>query len=175
MARLEAVHFSPAYPNAPKETLAAASERSASSITTYGFLPPISSWTFLPTALPWMPRPTLVEPVKESPLTRGSVTRASPTAPPGPVTMFRTPSGRPASASIRTSAAAFREALLAGFITRVLPQIRAGAIFHEGIASGKFHGVMRATTPKGSLMELWLTPGRAEGGAMPGIRQPSEP
>src|ERR671912_1683576 len=122
-----------------------------------------------------MPKPTLVEPVNERPLTRGSVTRASPTEPPGPVTMFRTPSGRPASARIRTRAAAFREALPAGFITMVLPEIRAGAIFHEGIASGKFHGVMRATTPRGSLMELWVTPGRAEGGVMPGIRQPSEP
>src|SRR5215213_3236298 len=175
MARLEAVHYSPAYPKAPKETLAAASERSASSITTYGFLPPISSWTFLPTARPCIPRPTLVEPVNERPLTRGLVTSASPTAPPGPVTMFRTPSGSPASARMRTRAAAFREALPAGFTTRVLPQIRAGAIFHDGIASGKFHGVMRATTPRGSLIEVWLTPGRAEGGVMPGMRQPSEP
>src|ERR671913_953937 len=175
MARLEAVHFSPAYPKAPKETLAAASERSASSITTYGFLPPISSWTFLPTALLWMPRPTLVEPVNERPLTRGSVTRASPTAPPGPVTMLRTPSGRPASVRMRTRAAAFREALPAGFMTMVLPQIRAGAIFQAGMASGKFHGVMRPTTPRGSLMELWLTPGRAEGGLMPSRRQPSDP
>src|ERR671911_3143141 len=175
MARLEAVHFSPAYPKAPKETLAAASERSASSITMYGFLPPISNWTFFPVARPCIPSPTLVEPVNEIPLTRGSVTRASPTAPPGPVTMFRTPSGRPASPRIRTSAAAFREALLAGFITMVLPQIRAGAIFHDGIARGKFHGVIRPTTPRGSLMEVWVTPGRAEGGAMPGMRQPSEP
>src|ERR671915_1191759 len=111
-----------------------------------------------------MPKPTSVEPVKERPLTRGSVTSAFPTEPPGPVTMFRTPSGRPASASIRTRAAAFREALPAGFMTMVLPQIRAGAIFHDGIASGKFHGVMRATTPRGSLIEVWLTPGRAEGG-----------
>jgi len=89
--------------------------------------------------------------------------------------MLSTPSGRPASVRMRTRAAAFREALPAGFMTMVLPEIRAGAIFHEGIASGKFHGVMRATTPKGSLMELWVTPGRAEGGAMPGMRQPSEP
>src|ERR687894_1524595 len=122
-----------------------------------------------------MPRPTGVEPVKERPLTRGSVTSVSPTEPPGPVTMFTTPSGRPASARMRTRAAAFRAAFAAGFTTMVLPQIRAGAIFQDGIASGKFHGVMRPTTPRGSLAELTVTPGRAEGGAMPFRRQPSEP
>ena len=30
-----------------------------------------------------------------------------------------------------------------------LPAISAGAIFQAGIASGKFHGVMHATTPSG--------------------------
>src|SRR5215210_7665885 len=99
----------------------------------------------------------------------------APTETPGPVTMLRTPSGRPASVRMRTRAAALREALPAGFRTMVLPQIRAGAIFHVGMASGKFHGVMRPTTPRGSLMELWLTPGRAEGGLMPSRRQPSDP
>src|SRR3712207_3956486 len=97
-----------------------------------------------------MPSPTAVEPVNERPLTRGSVTSVSPTVPPDPVTMLRTPSGSPASARMRTRPAAFREASVAGLITMVLPQIRAGAIFHDGIASGKFHGVMRATTPRGS-------------------------
>ena len=89
--------------------------------------------------------------------------------------MLRTPSGRPASVRMRTRAAAFREALPAGFNTMVLPQIRAGAIFHAGMASGKFHGVMRPMTPSGSLIEAWVTPGRADGGLMPSRRQPSEP
>ncbi len=74
-----------------------------------------------------------------------------------------------------TRAAALREALAAGFTTMVLPQMRAGAIFQEGIASGKFHGVMRPMTPSGSLIEPWVTPGLAEGGEMPSRRQPSEP
>jgi hypothetical protein len=39
----------------------------------------------------------------------------------------------------------------AGFKTTVLPQAKAGAIFHAGIATGKFQGVMRAHTPKGYL------------------------
>ena len=29
------------------------------------------------------------------------------------------------------------------------PAINAGAIFQAGMASGKFHGVMHATTPRG--------------------------
>src|SRR5919202_6556198 len=126
-------------------------------------------------APPETPKPTLVEPVKEMALTRGSVTRVSPTEPPEPVTMFKTPAGSPASSSTCTKAAASRAPLEAGLMTTVLPQIKAGADFQDGMASGKFHGVMRETTPTGSRTELITTPGRAEGGAMPGIRQPSEP
>src|SRR3712207_327643 len=126
-------------------------------------------------ALSWMPNPTGVEPVNERALILGSVTSVSPTVPPDPVTMLITPSGRPASARMRTRAAALREASVAGLMTMALPQIRAGAIFQVGIARGKFHGVIRATSPTGSRIDEIWTPGRAEGGMMPGIRQPSEP
>ena len=37
----------------------------------------------------------------------------------------------------------------AGLNTAVHPQTRAGAIFHSGMAMGKFHGVMSAATPAG--------------------------
>jgi len=37
----------------------------------------------------------------------------------------------------------------AGFRITELPAISAGAIFHAGIASGKFQGVTHATTPSG--------------------------
>ena len=37
----------------------------------------------------------------------------------------------------------------AGLNTAVHPQTRAGAIFHRGMATGKFHGVMSAATPAG--------------------------
>jgi len=39
---------------------------------------------------------------------------------------------------------------LAGLITTVLPNASAGAAFHAGIAIGKFHGVIRPTTPSAS-------------------------
>ena len=38
----------------------------------------------------------------------------------------------------------------AGLKRTVFPATSAGAIFHAGIAIGKFHGVMHATTPSGS-------------------------
>ena len=38
----------------------------------------------------------------------------------------------------------------AGFKTMQLPAASAGAIFHTAISSGKFHGMICATTPSGS-------------------------
>ena len=38
----------------------------------------------------------------------------------------------------------------AGLKTTLFPDITAGKIFHEGIAIGKFQGVMQATTPSGT-------------------------
>ena len=40
--------------------------------------------------------------------------------------------------------------IVAGLNTTVFPATSAGAIFHTGIAIGKFHGVMQATTPCGA-------------------------
>ena len=39
----------------------------------------------------------------------------------------------------------------AGLNTTALPLMSAGAIFQVGIAIGKFHGVIMATTPSGIL------------------------
>jgi hypothetical protein len=49
-----------------------------------------------------------------------------------------------------TSAQGEAGASSAGLKTTQLPNASAGAIFHAGIASGKFHGVIAATTPSGS-------------------------
>ncbi len=38
----------------------------------------------------------------------------------------------------------------AGFSTTQLPAASAGASFHTAISSGKFHGMICATTPSGS-------------------------
>ena len=50
----------------------------------------------------------------------------------------------------------------AGLKTTQLPQASAGAIFHAGIASGKFQGVIAATTPIGSRVISTSMPGRVE-------------
>ena len=50
----------------------------------------------------------------------------------------------------------------AGLKTTQLPQASAGAIFQAGIASGKFHGVIAATTPIGSRVISTSMPGRVE-------------
>ena len=47
----------------------------------------------------------------------------------------------------------------AGFSTTVLPNASAGAAFQSGIASGKFHGVISATTPSGSRSVNCSAPG----------------
>ena len=72
-----------------------------------------------------------------------------PTAPPPPVTTLTTPAGMPALSSACTRRSALSGASDAGLMTTVLPATSAGAIFHAGIAMGKFQGVMSATTPSG--------------------------
>ena len=53
--------------------------------------------------------------------------------------------------------------IVAGLKTTALPVTSAGAIFHTGIATGKFHGVTTATTPKGCLIVYAKFKGSSEG------------
>ena len=46
-----------------------------------------------------------------------------------------------------------------GLSTTQLPKASAGAIFHAGIASGKFHGVMQADDAERLARDLDLDPG----------------
>jgi hypothetical protein len=63
--------------------------------------------------------------------------------------MFSTPLGIPARSKMETTAVAVAGVSDAGLKTTVLPLTSAGAIFQIGIATGKFQGVMQATTPTG--------------------------
>jgi len=67
-----------------------------------------------------------------------------------PVRRLSTPSGRPASSSASASRMAHSGVMSDGLKTTVLPNASAGAIFHAGMAIGKFHGVITQTTPSGS-------------------------
>src|SRR5215470_3060264 len=122
-----------------------------------GFLPPISSETcFIASAPTRATRlPTSVEPVNEITLTSGWRISGSPTLPPPPVTILITPSGAPASSRHWTRLKTESGVSEAGLITTVLPTISAGRIFHEGIAIGKFQGVIRAQTPSGWRTDIW--------------------
>src|SRR6185312_12804865 len=128
-----------------------ASDRSASANTIAGFLPPISSDTFLncAAAVPAMVAPVAVLPVKEIALTAGCSTIACPTVGPRPCTMFSTPGGKPASMLNSASRAAVQGVISEGLATTVLPLASAGAIFQLNRYNGRFHGLMQPTTPSG--------------------------
>jgi hypothetical protein len=87
--------------------------------------------------------------VNEIAFTSGLSTSAEPTTEPEPVSTFRTPAGRPASAKHSATWSPVRGASCASFNTTVLPWISAGASFQTGMAMGKFQGVISPTTPRG--------------------------
>ena len=95
-------------------------------------------------------RPTSVEPVKATLSTPAWETSARPVSP-APVTMLTTPAGRSACWQISANSNAVNGVVSAGFSTTVLPQARAGAIFHASIRSGKFHGMTWAATPSDAV------------------------
>src|SRR5581483_8644361 len=95
-------------------------------------------------------RPTMFEPVKVRAVIPGLASNASPMTSDDPVTTLSTPAGNPASASTCARRIAVSGAICAGFQITVFPNASAGAIFHAGIAAGKFHGVITATTPTGT-------------------------
>jgi hypothetical protein len=124
----------------------------ASSKTTLAALPPSSRVTFLcdPATDFAIARPTAVEPVNATLSTSGWLTIAAPVSP-APVRMLTTPGGRSACWQISANSSAVNGVVSAGFSTTVLPQASAGAIFHESISSGKFHGMTWPATPSGVL------------------------
>ncbi len=110
-----------------------------------------------------MRRPTSVDPVKLIPPTRASWINASPATLPDPVIRFTTPGGRPALSSRCIRYTADQGVSMAGLNTTVFPQARAGAIFRTGVTTGKFHGLMVATTPSGSATVWQDRPARSLG------------
>ena len=170
-----AVQRWPVEPKAPCRMPSAASSRSASSRTTTGFFPPISAVTRTPRpAARWLSRvPISFEPVKLMARMRGSSTSRSPTALPGPVMTLRTPLGSPASTKASASRCVQMGVSEAGFKTTVQPATSAGAVFHTGIAKGKFHGVMSATGPTGWRSVKLRVERDSDGSVLPCWRKPS--
>jgi hypothetical protein len=138
------------------------------------FLPPISRCTFLKygAAFWFTRRPTAVDPVKDTTATSLCVVKSSPICGP-PVTMLTTPAGTPASSSTRTKFTADSGVNSDGLKTTVLPHTSAGMIFHDGIAIGKFHGVMIEQTPNGWRTDMANLSRSSEGTVCPYRRRPS--
>ncbi len=139
------------------------------------FLPPISRWTFLNegAAFSATVRPTSVDPVKDTTRMSSLTSKAFPTSSPPPVTRLTTPRGTPASSRILTKLSADSGVSVAGLKTTVLPQTSAGMIFHDGIAIGKFHGVMTAQTPSGCRIDMANLSRSSDGTVCPYWRRPS--
>ncbi len=125
------------------------------------------------TAFRAMSRPVSIEPVKLMAAMSRCPTRASPTTEPDPMTRLKTPGGIPAAARMSASIHAHPGVHCAGLKTTVLPKASAGAIFHDGMAIGKFQGVIRPMTPTGSRVISTSTPGRTEGSFSPDRRSAS--
>ena len=90
------------------------------------------------------------EPVNATRRTSVCVTRGVPASGPVPVTTLSTPSGRPASVASCASRNVDTEVNSDGFTTTALPTASAGATARLVWLSGRFHGVITPTTPKGS-------------------------
>jgi len=128
---------------------------SASSKTMKGALPPSSSESFftVPAHCCISSLPTSVEPVKVNLRTVGFEVSSPPISFDGPVTQGKTPFGTPARSPSSHKANAENGVAVAGFSTIVQPAASAGPALRVIIAAGKFHGVIAAQTPTGSLVK----------------------
>src|SRR5512142_3250211 len=108
-------------------------------------------------------RPTSLEPVSETARISGCSVSGPPIFEPKPETMLTTPLGTPASTSVCTKLKTDSGVSCAGLITQQLPARIAGNSFHDGIAMGKFHGVIMAQTPSGCRTHMANLLGSSEG------------
>ena len=144
-----AEHTCPLLLKAPAKIALATVAGSASSRTMAGSLPPNSNVTRLRSGAADMATflPVSIEPVKLILRGTGWLVIQAPSSSP-PLTTLSTPGGRTSrsnSPTLRVVSGVNGD----GLRTMVLPARSAGAIFQKARVSGKFHGVMAATTPRG--------------------------
>src|SRR5579864_710828 len=137
-----------------------AASRSASSKTMKGALPPNSMLSFLMVGAHCAIslEPTSVLPVNDSLRTIGFEVISLPIGPDGPVITLHTPAGIPARSASAAIASAEKGVWLAGRITPVQPTAQPAPALRVIMAEGKFHGVMAAKTPTGSLSTMMRRP-----------------
>jgi len=140
---------------------------------TKGAFPPSSIEHFLmvEAACASSTRPTSVEPVKVILRTSGCEVSWLPIARVSlPVTTLKTPAGTPARRASSAIASAVRGVWLAGLTTMLQPAARAGPALRVIMAAGKFHGVIAAQTPMGSLSTTMRAVSRGAGMTSPRTR-----
>ncbi len=98
--------------------------------------------------------------MKDSARTRRSSVHGFTTVGASPVTMLKTPAGRPARSPSSASASAEYGVSADGCATTVQPAAMAAAALRVSIAQGKFHGVISAATPTGSSHSSTSASGR---------------
>lgn len=86
---------------------------------------------------------------------------------------LNTPGGTPASSASTARASAESGVALAGLSTMGQPAASAGPALRVIIAAGKFHGVMAAQTPIGSLSTTMRLSAAGEARVSPCTRLPS--
>jgi len=101
-------------------------------------------------AIPASSRPVTTEPVNAIRRTAECDTSGVPASGPVPVTTLNSPSGSPASVASRARCRVEVDVNSDGFATTAFPTASAGAAARHAWFSGRFHGVMTATTPYGS-------------------------
>ena len=155
----------PAESKAELRTSATTCSASAELSTISAFWPPVSaisgigspSAPSLCASARWMIRATSVEPVNNTPAISGWAVSAAPTSP-SPGSNLTTCSGAPASWRMRIASAATSGVSSAGLAMTTLPAAKAALACPMKIASGKFHGLMQATTPSGRCVALAKSP-----------------
>src|SRR5450830_807946 len=167
--RLTPTQVWPALRNLEAIAPSTAASRSASSNTMTGALPPNSSERFLTLAAHCFicNLPMAVVSVKLSLRSMGLLVISAPISLAEPVTTLNTPEGTPARSASAASASAENGVASAGFNTIGQPAASAGPALRVIIAAGKFHGVIAAQTPIGSLVTTIRLDGDGDGMVSP--------
>ncbi len=94
--------------------------------------------------------PVLDSPTNDILRIEGFVHISVPTVLPGPVKMFSTPGGKPASFAISPNITALNGVYEAGLTTTVFPAAKAADAFQVNCINGKFQGIINVVTPAGA-------------------------
>src|SRR5690606_41677811 len=120
-------------------------------------------------AAPATAAPAAAEPVKDTRSTPGSATSHAPTCREAPLTVLKTPGGKPARSSRSAKRRIDTGACSEGLATIVQPAASAGANLKVSRSSGEFHGRIAATTPAGSRVTYPKKSGRPVSTTRPSI------